>query len=137
MRIKPINNIASIGEKSILFIPNKFCCNLLKGSNTGKLKDCSTKDSVLSLNFGIYDNITSASIVISNNLLNNCTNISIIFITNAPYLFQLNKAFELSSFFSSFVTSTLDGDNKYTLCSISCNCAPSTKHDPLIKSTNL
>ena len=35
------------------------------------------------------------------------------------YLFQLNSAFELISLLNSLLTSTLDGESKYTLCSTS------------------
>ena len=53
------------------------------------------------------------------------------------YLFQLNSAFELISLLNSLLTSTFDGESKYTLCSTSWSCAPNTQHAPLIKSTNL
>lgn len=84
LRTNPINIIANIGEKSIVLIPNKFCCNLLKGSSIGKLKDCNKLYAVPNLRLGIYDNITSNKIVVSKTRLNRFTNITIMFIINSP-----------------------------------------------------
>lgn len=103
-----------------------FCWILLKGSIIGLLKVTINSYILFSLIPGIHDNRTSAKIVNSNNLTNRFTIIIIMPMSIPSYLVQLNNAFELNSFFNSLVTSTLEGDNKYTLCSISCKVAPNT-----------
>ena len=55
----------------------------------------------------------------SNKVNNKYKKLLMIPIGITSYLFQLNSAFELISLLNSLLTSTLDGDNKYTLCSTS------------------
>jgi len=74
---------------------------------------------------GIHEAIISMNIASSNKLKNVLRTIVILYSKfYSPYFDQLNTAFELSSFFNSFVTSTFEGDRIYTPFSICCNSPP-------------
>ena len=68
---------------------------------------------------GIYDKITSAKIVIFKTENSKYKKLPMIPIGITSYLFQLKSAFELISVLNSLLTSTFDGESKYTLCSTS------------------